>query len=245
MGELSRNILGGFSKELSQNLKNTKRSIGWQVKRKFGRVDQKIIDNYLAANEIRKLHIGCGENVLSDWLNSDYFPYPHNIFHLDATDTFPLANDTFDFIFSEHMIEHISHPAGLVMLSECYRVLRNKGKVRIATPNLSFLIDLYHGQQSELQSSYIQWATDTFIRTAPYPDAAFVINNFVRDWGHLFIYDEKTLRSSMEKAGFVNITRCELNKSTAAEFCNLENEARMPAGFLNLESVTLEGTKES
>jgi predicted SAM-dependent methyltransferase len=245
MGDLSGIILSVSTKELGQNLESTKRLIRWHVKRKFGRIDKKIIDNYLATSKIRKLHIGCGDNVLPDWLNSDYFPYPHNIFHLDATDTFPLANDTFDFIFSEHMIEHISYPQGLGMLSECYRVLRNNGNIRISTPNLSFLIDLYHGQQSELKKDYVQWATDNFIPTAPYPDAVFVINNFVRDWGHLFIYDEKTLRLSMEKAGFVNITRCELNKSTNAEFCNLENEARMPAGFLNLESVTLEGTKVS
>jgi predicted SAM-dependent methyltransferase len=227
--------LNGFVKRLFQNLIATKRHIS--------RVDSAIIERYFAEREIKKLHIGCGKNILSDWLNSDFFPYGDNILHLDATDTFPFANDTFDYVFNEHMIEHISYSNGLAMLSECYRVLKNNGKIRISTPNLQFLIDLYKDNKSELQKEYIKWATDSFIEGAPYYDDTFVINNFVRDWGHLFIYDEKTLHSSLEKAGFTKIIRCDLNESKDKSLRNLENEKRMPKGFLKLESVILEGTK--
>ena len=141
------------------------------------------------------------------------------------------------------MIEHISYSNGLAMLRECHRILRNNGKIRISTPNLQFLIDLYKDNKSKLQREYIKWAIDSFIKSAPCYDDTFVINNFVRDWGHLFIYDEKTLRSSLEKAGFTKIIRCDLNESKDETLRNLENEKRMPKGFLKLESVTLEGTK--
>jgi predicted SAM-dependent methyltransferase len=149
----------------------------------------------------------------------------------------------FDYIFSEHMIEHISYSNGFAMLSECHRVLKNNGKIRISTPDLQFMINLYRDNKSELQIEYIKWAADRFIKSAPYPDDTFVINNFFRDWGHLFIYDEKTLRSSLERAGFTDIVRCELNESKDEALQNLENEKRMPRGFLKLESFTLEGTK--
>jgi predicted SAM-dependent methyltransferase len=228
----------------------TKRRISWHFdrilrhfKRYFGRVDRAIMESYFAEREILKLHIGCGENILSDWLNSDIFPDSDRILHLDATDTFPFSSDTFDYIFSEHMIEHISYSNGLAMLSECHRVLRNNGKIRISTPNLQFLIDLYRDEKSELQWEYIKWTTDNYIKSAPYSNDTFVINNFVRDWGHLFIYDEKTLRSSLEKAGFTEIVRCDLNESKDESLRNLENEKRMPKGFVKLESFTLEGTK--
>jgi hypothetical protein len=59
----------------------------------------------------------------------------------------------------------------------------------------------------------------------------------------LFIYDEKTLRSSLEKAGFADIVRCDLNESKDESLRKLENENRMPEGFVKLESFTLEGTK--
>lgn len=111
------------------------------------------------------------------------------------------------------MIEHVSYTNGFEMLSECHRVLKNNGKIRISTPNLQFLIDLYQDNKSELQIEYIKWTTNKFIRYSPYPDDTFVINNFVRDWGHLFIYDEKTLQSLLERAGFTISLSVSLNKA--------------------------------
>lgn len=129
------------------------------------------------------------------------------------------------------------------MLAECFRVLKEEGTIRLSTPDLSFLIDLYKDDKSNLQKEYIKWSTDTFIRDVHYYDDTFVINHFMRDWGHLFIYDEKTLRSSLEKAGFTRVTRCALNQSEDDSLRNLENEKRMPEGFLRLETITLEGRK--
>jgi len=230
-------------KEQLRKVYHATRYILWYFKRNFGRVDRAIIEGYFAEQEIRKLHIGCGGNTPKEWLNADLFPYSDNIIHLDATKTFPFANDTFDYIFSEHMIEHVPYSDGFAMLSECHRVLRNNGKIRISTPNLQHFIDLYKGDKSELQKEYIEWNTDTFIKGAPYYDDTFVINNSVRAWGHQFIYDEKTLRASLERAGFTKIIRCELNESENEAFRNLEKEEKMPKGFLKLESFTLEGTK--
>jgi predicted SAM-dependent methyltransferase len=214
-----------------------------QIKRKLvGHSDSTIIENYFAEQKTAKLHIGCGGSLLEGWLNSDVAPYSSKVLQLDATTMFPFADETFAYVFSEHMIEHISYAGGSAMLSECYRVLRKNGKIRISTPDLRFLIDLYSENKSPLQQEYIKWASDSFIG-APYYDDTFVINNFVRDWGHLLIYDEKTLRSSLGKAGFTDIVRCELNESEDDQLKNLEHEGRMPKGFLRLESFTLEATK--
>ena len=142
------------------------------------------------------------------------------------------------------MIEHIPYEKANNMLTECFRVLKINGKIRISTPDLNFLIGLYKKEKTSVQKEYIEWATKCFFKEAPYHDDTFVINNFVRDWGHVFIYDEKTLRHSMENAGFSNIERFELNVSNTSHLQNLENEKRMPEGFLALESFTLEGTKK-
>lgn len=224
-----------FVKALDQKL--------WQIKRKYKGVDRTIISSYFAEQKIRRLHIGCGGNILGDWLNSDFLPHPYRILHLDATKTLPFPSETFDYIFSEHTIEHISYVDGLFMLTECHRVLKNNGKIRISTPNIQFLIDLYTEDKSELQNEYIKWSTDNYIKAAPYYYETFVLNTFVREWGHLFIYDERILRSSMEKAGFTKIHRCELRESEEELLRNLENEKRMPQEFLKLESVILEGSK--
>jgi predicted SAM-dependent methyltransferase len=167
------------------------------------------------------------------------------VLELDATQNFPFKDGIFSCVFSEHMIEHVPYAGGAAMLKECQRVLAPGGTIRISTPDLRFLIDLYLAgdRRSALQNDYIKWATDTFVRNAPGYDPVFVINNFVRDWGHLFIYDEKILRFSLEQAGFTNVTRQELNASPLEALRNLEFEPRLPSGFLRLETMTLEATK--
>jgi predicted SAM-dependent methyltransferase len=240
---LRRIYLEEFAKDLLLSLWRTRCAISWHVKRDLAGTDRKLIEGYYREHRIRKLHIGCGQNDHRGWLNSDYYPQSAQILHLDATEQFPFGNDEFDYVFSEHMIEHITYSQGLHMLAECHRVLKPNGKVRITTPDLSFLIDLYGSDKSDLQNDYIEWATNQFISAAPRYEDTFVINNFVRDWGHKFIYDEKALRGSMEKAAFTGIVRRHLNDSQDDELRDLENEGRMPEGFLRLESLVLEGTK--
>jgi predicted SAM-dependent methyltransferase len=219
-------------------------SIFRRLRRKITGVDRKIIEQYLGQQKTKKLHLGCGNNIIEGWLNSDLFPESNRVVHIDAKETYPFDDETFDYIFSEHLIEHVSYEKGQHMLNECFRVLKDGGRIRISTPDLSFLISLYQSEKSELQKNYIRWATEAFIDGAPCCEDTFVVNNFVRNWGHTFIYDEKVLRFSLEKTGFKEITKCNLNKSEDKILRNLENEKRMPGGFLRLESFTLEGTKK-
>ena len=206
--------------------------------------NKSIVSKYFNENLFPSLHIGCGNHILSGWLNADYFPqYARNVIHLDATKPFPFKNHSYAYIYSEHMIEHLSYSDGWQMLLECNRILKPDGKIRITTPDLAFLIALYNNGPTKLQSDYIKWITRESIKYAPYCHETFVINNFVRDWGHQFIYDESTLRWLMEKVGFKKITRWELGESDDVALKFLENEERLPAGFLRLESFALEGTK--
>lgn len=129
------------------------------------------------------------------------------------------------------------------MLSECHRVLKRGGKIRISTPDLKFLIGLYREERSALENAYLNWANAEIVKASPENANVFVINNFVRDWGHQFIYDRDTLVLALKQAGFSEICMCGLNQSSVVAFQNLENERRMPEGFLKLETMTVEGTK--
>ena len=201
------------------------------------------IAKYLRQAATRKLHIGCGSNLLPGWLNTDLFPRDREVVKVDAMSTHPFEDETFDYLFSEHIIEHVPFDKGERMLKEHHRVLKKNGRIRIATPNLKFLFGLLSDPSSEMHASYVKWASNTFIRDVPFPHPTFVINNFVRAWGHQFIYDEAILQLVLERAGFTEVKSCVLQTSDDPELRNLENEQRMPAGFLKLESIILEGTK--
>ena len=94
------------------------------------RIDRKVINEYLHNENEPKLHVGCGGNILPGWLNADYAPSAPFVIHLDATKIFPFGGSTFNYVFSEHMIEHVSYEAGLFIMSEAFRVLKPGGIVR-------------------------------------------------------------------------------------------------------------------
>ncbi len=48
-----------------------------------------------------------GQNHLKGWLNSDMFALNRSILYLDVTKGFGLADNTVDFAYCEHMIEHL------------------------------------------------------------------------------------------------------------------------------------------
>jgi predicted SAM-dependent methyltransferase len=207
--------------------------------------DGKMIRTYLDNHQVKKLHIGAGEHVLRGWLNSDLYPYQREVIYFDATKVFPFEHRTFDYVFSEHMIEHVTFTQGLDMLKECHRVLKLGGKIRVATPDLLFLIELYKVSKTPLERAYIEWAVDTQVQGAFSYKDTYVINNFFRDWGHKFIYDEKVLREALENVGFSDVVRREVHESPDPELRGLEFKSKLPDGFLNLETMVLEAVKRN
>lgn len=201
------------------------------------------IKKYLASHRLRKLNLGSGTNLLEGWINTDLFPRnsPRPVL-LDATESLPFPDNSFDYVFTEHMIEHLTFAQGLALLRECYRILKPGAKIRIATPDLRMLFDLCHEPRTDLQERYIRWSVENFIPGAATHHEAFVINNFFRNWGHQFIYDEATLRASLERAGFVDVLRCAPGESEDEHLHGIESHGRtLGSEDMNrLETMALE-----
>ena len=205
-------------------------------------VDRHIVNRYFAEAREPKLHIGCGSHLLDGWLNSDKAPHSANVMYLDAARRFPFPDAAFAYVYGEHVIGDLSFQQTAVMLRECFRTLAPDGKIRIATPDLAFLIGLYQEQRpSDIQRRYMEWFSAQ--TKSPRIGGGFLVNYYAKAWGLEFVYDEPTLHEALETAGFSHIIRRELNESDDAALRNLENEGRMPDGFLRMESLILEGTK--
>ena len=58
----------------------------------------------------------------------------------------PFDDNTVDFIFSEHMIEHLPEKTIRRFWGECFRVLKPSGWMRHSTPDLTFIVRLYLGE---------------------------------------------------------------------------------------------------
>lgn len=216
--------------------------IARRFKRRTLGVDRRLIAEYMKSHSIRQLHIGSGEHLIVGWLNTDIGMLP-GVVTMDATEEFPFPDNTFDYVFSEHMIEHVSYEDGAVMLRECHRVMRPGGVIRIVTPDLAAAIGLYNDNRSAIQQKYLSYFMATFLPNCRPVTAVFALNAMFRLWGHQFIYDKSTLAGALAVVGFKSVKRERLGISDHPELTNLENTQRYAAGLLDFESLALEASK--
>jgi len=216
----------------------------WTLVKKLRRERTAPIQAYLRTHVVRKLQIGAGENVLPGWLNSDIRPLNSNVLFLDAKEPLPFEDCTFDYIFSEHFIEHISYAEGQSALRECYRVLKCGGRVRIATPNLNNIVALTTAAKGGAKEEYIRWSNAQF---GPQPGsslAGFVVNNFFRLWGHEFIYDPDTMELALRTTGFSGFRWFAVGESEDDDLRGIESHGRWIGEEMNrLETMVVEATR--
>jgi predicted SAM-dependent methyltransferase len=203
----------------------------------------RVIRNYLASHQIRKLQIGAGPTSFDGWLSTDIAPRSDDVVFLDATKPFPFDDHVFDYVYSEHMIEHISWADGAFMLRECRRILKPGGTVRIATPDLEVLLSLYNGNQDPAGEKYIRWITDSFLAPVSVYRASFVINNAFRNWGHQFLYDGALMEMALREAGFAAIRRYSPGESEHEELRGIESHGKNVADeeMASFETMVFEG----
>jgi predicted SAM-dependent methyltransferase len=163
------------------------------------------IERYLRNSQVRKLQLGTSNSLIGGWLNTDVLPTSREVVYLDATRRFPFRDNTFDYVCSEHMIEHIEYHDALFMLRECFRVLKPGGKIRMSTPDLRVLVGLFSNEKTTVQNFYVDWMTTKFLPDATFCKEVFLINNAFRAWGHQFLYDRETIEMTMKKVGFKDI----------------------------------------
>lgn len=200
------------------------------------------IKRYLRNSSDPKLQIGFGNNSLEGWLNTgiSYMESKHGAF-MDAGKPFPFPDASFNYVYSEHLFEHLTYPQAQNMLKESYRVLKPGGVIRIATPNLRFLLGLYQDPEKPLHKEYIAYTAKN--GELP-PTAVYVINRFHTAWGHQIIYDKETLTEVLQQAGFKDICSCEVGESTHNALIGIEGHFKaLPFEYNRLETMILEATK--
>ena len=200
------------------------------------------IRNYLKNTGVAKLQIGYGGNKLDSWLNTGIsIKEGWKGVYLDAGKPFPLPDDSFEYVYSEHLFEHLTYNQGVNMLKEVYRILKPGGVIRLATPDLRFLLKLYNDPVNPLHKSYMEYS----VRKSNMPASpVYVINQFHTSWGHQIIYDKETLGQLMTDIGFKDIKSCEVGKSEHEPLQNVEAHFKIfTKEFNELETMILEGTK--
>lgn len=144
---------------------------------------------------------------------------------VNIENTLPLEDSCVDWVFAEHIIEHVSPLAAIRWLAEIRRILRPGGLARIVTPDLAKYVDGYRGgtffatHRDYLESAGLHGMPDR---------RAFMINQIFYLWGHKWIYDASELSFAATQAGFAAdcIAQCEFGQGKRADVSALDRPFR-------------------
>ena len=90
-----------------------------------------------------KLHLGCGNLYLDDYINVDIYSEIADL-KVDITDLSVINNNKVSEIYMSHVLEHFKRSEVLNFLSECNRVLKIGGILRVSVPDFDQVVKVYN-----------------------------------------------------------------------------------------------------
>ncbi|KFN41430.1 class I SAM-dependent methyltransferase [Arenimonas oryziterrae] len=174
-----------------------------------------------------KISFGSGGVVLPGWIHVDLNPHCRPDVVADATRPLPFPDAVADFLHSEDFLDQLSLVEGENFIAECRRILKPGGAMRLLTPDLRRLVDLYVRGAPELLTLWEE-GVGIPLRTRTLGE---VLNEGMRQCGHRFVYDEQTLRALLEPRGF-RVTAVACNQSAWPELRGLD--LRLPDTALSM-----------
>jgi predicted SAM-dependent methyltransferase len=190
------------------------------------------------------LQFGCGDSLHESCLNTDacwltdgatvtergrlYRVDGRTRFvQLDARERLPFRSSSFEWVYSEHFVEHLKPGDAISWLQEVRRVLVPGGTLRVTTPDLRRYVDAYLDPGDRFFRLHRER-----IRAFGVPDMddrkAFMLNQIFQFWGHRWIYDADELRHAVGEAGFPieSFRICEFRQGSVPAAAKLDMEVR-------------------
>lgn len=176
---------------------------------------KRILKNKQSNNKKIMLNIGCGTDYKTGWINID------NNSDIDKLDInwdlkykLPFPDNSVDFIYNEHFLEHLTVEQGLKVLKDFKRILKIGGVLRVAMPDLKICMEDYFDAD---------WKNKLYLKPFEFVKTkAELINISFRWWGHKYLYDAEELERRLKEAGFEKIKFCKPRESDIFELQEME-----------------------
>jgi len=137
-------------------------------------------------NPILNLNIACGDTfvVNDNWINLDYESNDKNVTKCDILNELPFKENSISNIYSSHFIEHIPLDQIDLFLKNCFKVLVNKGIIRIVTPDFYEMVSSYIKATNENDMELTEFVKieilDQLVRTREGGRLRVAFNNFIK-----------------------------------------------------------------
>jgi SAM-dependent methyltransferase len=174
-----------------------------------------------------RINFGCGTNRLPGWKNHDA--------EVDIRRRLPYEDNSADFIFTEHCVEHVKYYEAIEFLRECRRVLRPGGALRITVPSIEMIMRCN-------DKEYYKFTTK-FQKVGP--TARGAMHAILYSHGHQTAWTESLMEATLYYVGFRGIARHSPGQSDRPELRGAEGHHRVIGEHFNsIESLCMEAEVE-
>lgn len=139
---------------------------------------------------------------------------------MDATATWPFPDASASHVYSDNVIEHLRMAPVRALLRQAHRVLQPGGTIRLVTPDVRRVVDLYLADDDET-ARHMARASQGGYEVHHQVDLLRIV--FQEAGHHLgYLWDEPSLSAELKAAGFTEIARYEVGQSNDPLLCSLE-----------------------
>jgi ubiquinone/menaquinone biosynthesis C-methylase UbiE len=174
-----------------------------------------------------RLNLGCGDNKLRGWENHDA--------DIDITKPLPWPNDSADFVFIEHCIEHVGYYQAIEFFKECRRILKFGGVLRVIVPSITQILCCD-------DQEYFDWLKAK--GWAPTADTRGAMHAILYCHGHQQAWTATLMEATLYYCGFDAPKKCDPYVSSHPPLCNVDGHYKVIGDKFNrIESLVFEAAK--
>ena len=168
-------------------------------------------------DEKLKINLGSGHWKFEGWVNVDLDLASEPDVVANLACDLPFVSGVARLMHTEDFIDQLELEDAADFLRECHRILAPGGVLRVLTPDMQKLAQLYLNDPARLEDLWKK-----FIRVPLSLDTPGEIFNIgMRFAGHTFLYDAETFRALATRCGF-EARRVEYQQSEQPELCGLD-----------------------
>jgi SAM-dependent methyltransferase len=170
------------------------------------------------------IHLGCGREDDSRFINVDSIPFRHVHFIHDVTRLPMFPSNYANLVYASHVLEHVSYKYTVEVLREWSRVLKPGGTLRLAVPDFDLILKMYEAEHHRMEKIEGHLLGG---------------HNYAYNF-HYAAFNRESLTESLRQAGLVNIRSWD---PRTAKYYSFHDWASMLAKGRYPISLNLEATK--
>ena len=202
----------------------------------------------------KNIHYGCAWSAPDNWDNYDASPtlryeripllgriytkndnrFPGNVKYGDIVKGLPLTNNSCDFVYCSHVLEHLSLNDCERALINTHRMMKKGGVSRLVLPDLEYCIKDYI-ENPKVSALEFMKSLDVGLEERP-KTIISLLYSLLQNSKHYWMWDYVSLHNELKKAGFNNIRRAYFNDSSHKIFQDVEEYTRWE-NCLGIEAI--------